>query len=222
MKNNLTLSYLTIRKLIGVLGILFPLILVIGSFTIGKCNTIQPSISDYYHTNMRDVFVAYVCILSLFLIAYKGYDLIDNIVSSLAGISGFIVVLFPTALKLQAGNVIMQCNIFCTLSTPGWVNVLHLISAGIFILCLCYFSLFLFTKSTAIPTPQKLLRDRWYLACGYIMFVCICLLIVFFALPDSISTPLLKYKPVFWLETIAFIAFGLSWLVKGEFLLKDQ
>lgn len=29
-------------------------------------------------------------------------------------------------------------------------------------------------------------------------------------------------KPVFWLETVALLAFGTSWLVKGELVLKDK
>lgn len=222
MKNKLSFSYLSIRKIIGMLGILFPLILVTGSFAFGNCQNIQPSISDYYHTNMRDVFVGYVCTLALFLIAYKGYDRTDDIVSTLAGIFGLVVALFPTKLKTGANSVILECNIWCTVQKAAWVNTVHLIAALLFLLCLCYFSLFLFTKSKAIPTLKKLQRDKIYFTCGYMMFVCIFLLMVLFALPDSISTPLLTYKPVFCLETIAFIAFGFSWLVKGEFLLKDQ
>ncbi len=31
-----------------------------------------------------------------------------------------------------------------------------------------------------------------------------------------------RYKPVFWLEWVALLAFGISWLVKGEIVLKDH
>jgi hypothetical protein len=30
------------------------------------------------------------------------------------------------------------------------------------------------------------------------------------------------YKPIFWLEALAFEAFGFSWLTKGEALLPDK
>ncbi len=53
------------------------------------------------------------------------------------------------------------------------------------------------------------------------MLGCIILLIVFFLLLHSLYESLVIYKPIFWLETIAFIAFDFSWLVKGEFLWKD-
>lgn len=220
-ENKLVLSYVTVRKIIGILGLLFPLILVLGSFILGHCHSIQQSISNYYHTNMRDVFVGYVCTLSIFLFSYKGYDLTDRIVSALAGIFGLIVALFPTSMKLNPDNSVIDCNIWCNTEQHSWIGQLHLISAGLFILCLCYFSLFLFTKGELQPTPQKLIRNKIYLTCGCIMFSCIFLLIFLFILPKNVYNALLIFKPVFWLETIAFVAFGFSWLVKGEALLED-
>jgi hypothetical protein len=35
------------------------------------------------------------------------------------------------------------------------------------------------------------------------------------------GTPLSSLRPVFWLETFALWAFGTSWFIKGETLLKD-
>jgi hypothetical protein len=221
-ENKLVLSYLTVRKIIGILGIGFPLILVLGSFILGHCHAIQQSISNYYHTNMRDVFVGYVCTLSIFLFSYKGYDLTDRIVSALAGIFGLIVALFPTSMKFNPDNSVIDCNIWCNTEQHSWIGTLHLISAGLFILCLCYFSLFLFTKGELKPTPQKLIRDKIYLTCGCIMFSCIFLLIFLFILPTNVYNALLIFKPVFWLETIAFVVFGFSWLVKGGALLEDE
>lgn len=221
-ENKLVLSYLTVRKIIGILGLLFPLLLVLGSYILGKCNEIQPSISNYYHTNMRDVFVGYVCTLSIFLFSYKGYDLTDRIVSALTGIFGLIVALMPTNLKADPlTGLIPDCNIWCNVERHNWIGIVHLAAAGLFILGMAYFTLFLFTKGETDPTPQKLIRNKIYKSAGYIMLTCIALLILFFVLPDSISNPLLKFKPVFWLETIAFLAFGFSWLVKGEFLFMD-
>ena len=222
-ENKLVLSYLTVRKIIGILGLLFPLILVLGSFILGHCCNIQISISNYYHTNMRDVFVGYVCTLSIFMLSYKGYDLADRIVSALTGIFGLVVALMPTNLKTDPiTGKIPQCNIWCDVERYNWIGTVHLIAAGLFILGMAYFTLFLFTKGESTPTPQKLIRNKIYKVSGYIMLTCIGIMIVFFALPDRLTAGLLKFKPVFWLETIAFVAFGFSWLVKGEFLLKDS
>lgn len=221
-ENKLVLSYLTVRKIIGILGLLFPLILVLGSFIFGNCCHIQISISNYYHTNMRDVFVGYVCTLSIFMLSYKGYDLADRIVSALSGIFGLVVALMPTNLKIDLSTgTIPQCNIWCDVERHNWIGIVHLIAAGLFILGMTYFTLFLFTKGESTPTPQKFIRNKIYKTSGYIMLVCIGIMILFFALPDSLTAGLLKYKPVFWLETIAFLAFGFAWLVKGGALLKD-
>jgi hypothetical protein len=217
-ENKLVLSYLTVRKLIGILGFLLPLILILGSIIIGTCNEIQQSVSNYYHTIMRDVFVGYMCALSIFLLSYKGYDLTDRIVSALAGIFGLTLALLPTNFKIP----VLPCNIQCDIIHPGIIGTIHLIAAGLFLLSLAFFSLFLFTKGETDPTPQKLIRNKIYKATGYIMLICIGLLIIFFALPVNVSSLLLKFKPVFWLETIAIMAFGFAWLVKGESLWKDM
>lgn len=216
-ENKLVLSYLTVRKIIGILGFFLPMVLLFGAIILSKCCYIQPSISNYYHTIMRDVFVGYMCALSIFLLSYKGYDLSDRILTALAGTFGLTLALLPTTFKIP----ILPCTIQCSLSHPDKIGTIHLIAAGLFLLCLAFISLFLFTKGETNPTPQKLIRNKIYRISGLIMLMCIGLLILFFALPNSISNSLLALKPVFWLETIAIMAFGVSWLVKGEFLLKD-
>jgi hypothetical protein len=40
-------------------------------------------------------------------------------------------------------------------------------------------------------------------------------------LPESVAAPVKKLDPLFWLESGAIVAFGISWLTKGEILLKD-
>jgi hypothetical protein len=41
-------------------------------------------------------------------------------------------------------------------------------------------------------------------------------------LPGEIRGTILTYQPVFWLESISVVAFGISWLVKGEAILNDE
>ena len=55
------ISYYTMRRAIGVLGITLPLILLAGSFLLGDCKEVQGSISTYYYTNMRNIFVGFNC-----------------------------------------------------------------------------------------------------------------------------------------------------------------
>jgi hypothetical protein len=52
------------------------------------------------------------------------------------------------------------------------------------------------------------------------MVVLIC--VYYWILPESFRQQWGRARPVFWLESIALWAFGISWLVKGETILKDK
>jgi hypothetical protein len=59
-----------------------------------------------------------------------------------------------------------------------------------------------------------------YRICGYAILACISMILAYELLPDK--TSLEKLTPVFWLEAVASVSFGVSWLTKGETILKDQ
>jgi len=54
------------------------------------------------------------------------------------------------------------------------------------------------------------------------MAICVLLIAVYYLLPNDVASLLKRYDPVFWLETIAILALGISWLTKGEAILKDE
>lgn len=66
-------SYLTLRKAIGLLGLLLPLILAVGERLIFS-RGLRESVSGYYYTGMRGVLVGGLCAIGAFLLAYRGYD----------------------------------------------------------------------------------------------------------------------------------------------------
>ena len=70
---SLALSYLVLRRIIGLLGFLFPFVLSLGALILFQTG-IQSSISSYYHTGMGDVFVGILCVIGVFLFSYKGFD----------------------------------------------------------------------------------------------------------------------------------------------------
>ena len=78
-------SYKTSRLLIGLVGILLPIILPIGHFLFGNSPAIQDSISHYYCTEMRDVFVGSMFVLGFFLFSYIGFGN-DHIIATIGGI----------------------------------------------------------------------------------------------------------------------------------------
>ncbi len=215
VQQTLLISFLTLRKTIGVLGIAMPFILCIGTLLIGHCHQIQNSISHYYYTNTGDVFVGILCAYSLFLIAYKGYDLQDNIVTSIAGVFALGVAFFPTT-----QNIDCDCSVLQLAPIPRRISV-HYISAALFFLSLAYISFFLFTKGDNNPSPQKRIRNRIYKICAISMLLCL-ILIAIIQNVDSLSNLVTEYKLVFFLESIALFAFGISWLIKGEMILQDK
>lgn len=69
-------------------------------------------------------------------------------------------------------------------------------------------------------TPQKLQRNAVYMACGNIILACITLIALNALLLRG--TFVERLYPVFWLESTAVLSFGISWLIKGETILKDR
>lgn len=193
-------SYLTLRRVVGVLGVALPVVLALWGFAICGCVEIQPSLSHYYGLRTRDALVGILFAIAWFLFTYRGYERVDDVAGNLACLCALGVALFPN-------------------SGTGWERALHFGSAVGLFLVLSYFSLFLFTKSGGSPTPEKKIRNRVYRACGVSMLVCIGLIgLCYWRLQDIAVTAL---KPVFWLESLTLWAFGISWFVKGETLWKD-
>ncbi len=200
------ISYMTLRKAVGYLGILLPLALAAGNWVIFSGH-LQQSVSDYYYTGMRGVLVGGLSVIGAFLLAYHGYDRWDSLFCNAAGIGAVGVALFPT----PPDNPSTAASI---------VGDFHFAFGSVMFASLIVIALWLFRKSgPSGRTPAKQARDRVYLISGLIMLVSL-------ALAGIVSLPfaagLNSLNPVFWLETIAIVAFGVSWLVKGQAILADK
>lgn len=209
--SQLLISYMTLRKLVGLLGIILPFVLVIGAKFIFSDPSVESSISHYYHTGMRDVFVGFIVGIGMFLFCYKGPEKIDGIIGNLAGIFATGLALFPTT----ASDDIIGPDLI--------IGRIHFAFATLFFLSLVYFSIFLFTKSKPdqAPTTRKLIRNKVYKICGIIMLCCLLCIFVYFQFLENQYPVLKAYNPVFWLESIALWSFGISWITKGEMILGD-
>lgn len=219
MQNDLLVSYLTLRKSIGFVAIGIPLFLVVGSIWLGDCTQVQSSISDYYHTVMRDGLVGTICAIAFFLFAYRGYDVRDFWATRAAAVLALFVAFFPTIFTDVPEP---PCNMVRPIENP-LVNTIHFTSALLFFLVLAYISLVLFTKTDHPEAmgQRKKNRNRVYRVCGGVMLGCLALLALYFAWLRHAWPGLAPYDPVFWLESIALWAFGISWLIKGEIFMKD-
>jgi hypothetical protein len=201
----LVLSYLDLRKAVGIIGCVLPFVLAFGKILL-QGPGIECTVSDYYYTDMGNVFVGSLCAIGIFLMSCRGYDWRDKIAGRLACVFAVGVALFPTNR--------------CTGRTSP-IGYAHLTFASLLFLTLAYFSLALFTGTDPekTPTPQKLQRNIVYRFCGWTILACIFLIAVIklTSLTDSLG----RVDPVFWLESLAVVSFGVSWLTKGETILKD-
>lgn len=196
-------SYLFLRRAIGLIGIALPIVLIVGNLLIDG-GDLGGSLSGYYYTGMRDVLVGSMCAAGVFLIAYYGHNVVDNIASSLAGIGAIGLALFPTTPENPT-------------SWDKTSGVLHLVFAGVFFLMLAYICLQLFTRNDGEqPTGNKYQRNAVYRVCGILIIACLALI----ALSKSLGLAA-SLHPALWLECVAVWAFGVAWLVKGQTLLRN-
>ena len=209
-KTSLVFSYLEIRKTIGILGIALPFVLSLGALIFFQTG-FQSSISSYYYTGMRNVFVGILCAIGFFLLSYRDYERNDKIAGDLGCIFALGVAFFPMKPDVVSANY------------NPMTGYAHFFFAAGFFITLTYFSLYLFTKTEAkkTPTKRKILRNKVYKACGYMIAICILLIAIYSILPENMASIFKSYKPVYWLEALAILAFGVSWFTKGEAILKD-
>ena len=220
MLNNKVISYLTLRKTIGILGILLPLVLAIGTIISKGELFIASSISKYYYTETRNILIAILSAVALFMFAYRGYDKKDRIAGKIAFVSALGIALFPTSPPQTFANMCQADNNIFTI-----IVIIHYISSISFFLVLAYFSHCLFTRTlnndSKNHTLQKKKRNIIYKICAYIILGSLISIIIYSVFKCNLQF-LHKNHFIFWLETISLFAFGTSWLVKGKFILKDK
>lgn len=220
-ERSLIFSYLALRQAIGFLGIALPFLVSLGALLIFRTG-FQGSISGYYYTGMRDVFVGVLWAIGVFLFSYKGYAREDDWAGNIACLFAIGITLFPTTPDCVVNA---SCPPSMDITQAQTIGHLHFFFAACFFLALSYFSIFLFTKTNPSGkppmTPKKLWRNRIYRVCGASMLACIVLIAVYSFWLNRAVPALDAYHPIYWLEALAIVSFGVSWIVKGEVILKD-
>ena len=192
------------RRIIGTLGLILPptIYLVAGARpTAGlEDGKLLDSVSAYYYTGAVGVFLGVLFALSLFLLSYRGYKnfVADRIVGAVAGLAAIVVVLFPTGAPPGVPSLLWW--------GPA-TGRLHYAAAAVLFTSFIVFSIWLFRKSDT-PRRQdrprdKRVRDDICLVCGLVMIV-------------AVLWAAITNGPIFFPESVAIIAFAVSWLTKGE------
>ena len=205
-------SYVLLRRGIGIIGVALPFILIIGKIIL-ESPGISASISAYYYSVMRDVFVGSLWVIGIFLICYR-YAFLDDIVSTFAGICAIGVSLFPTPPDMGATQ------------QQTAIGLAHASFASSFFLILALMAIVLFrrTDPQVSPTRRKQQRNTVYVICGIVILACVVLAALLLFVPYLHGASWLQpLHPIFFLEAFAILAFGFAWFVKGEtFILKDK
>lgn len=225
-------SYLTMRKTVGWLGMILPFLLLTGNFFLNEAGlfssnvfvqihdnyeyvnegSFKSSVSHYYYTTMGEIFTGTLYAVALFMICYTGHPkrpedkgLSDNAMTNLAGLFAMGVALFPTT-----SSVLMKDNLRSFISSSG-IGWLHYAFAASFFIVLALMSIVNFRRAKDSKLFGKGDDDPFFLRCGVTMVSCLVLVPIFGSF-ESIQF----LHPTFILEAVALVAFGMSWLKKGQ------
>lgn len=208
----LVISYQGVRRAIGVVGLLLPVLLgPVGWLVFGV--PIQDNMSSYYHTPLRDVFVGAMCTIGVFLFCYRGYDWIESWTANFGCLGALGVAFFP----LDPGSD--------PLYQRSLVGYLHSSSGGVFFLTLAFYSLYHFPSVKDVEhehAPHEAERKFVYRTSGGVILLSMAAMGAYLLLiPDDWKRVLNGYNFLFWGEWVAVWAFAAAWLTKGRAILAE-
>ncbi|MFI5832577.1 DUF998 domain-containing protein [Micromonospora sp. NPDC051300] len=200
----------TVRHLrlgVGSVGLALPVVLVVGHMAATRRLTLLDSLSGYYHSEMRDVFVGSMCAVGVFLIGYR-YRRPEDVLGTVAGVLAVTVALFPTTTGAPVTTVDQL---------DRTVGVVHQVAAAGLFAVLAVFCLVLFVRPDTAGVPPRRSAVVFYRTCGGLIVLAIVLALASTLLPEDVRHTV---KPVLWCETLAVFAFGAAWVAKSDALLR--
>jgi len=229
-----TSSYRLIRLVVGFLGILLPIIFIIGeAFFLRGGVHVRGSLSAYYHTSMQDVFVGGLCVIGFLLATYMAgeWRTWDFGASLIAGVAVLGVVFFPTMRSgLPAGAPLCGsvpeppgCSAVEQALGEHQTAVIHAVCAIVFILFLAVMS-FLFAASEVIAKQDRIRAEGQakpgvLRRPGLFWTHTACALIILAAGAWAFAGAGIWELTRLYIGEVASIwAFGVSWLVAGFYL----
>ena len=215
MNNDLWMK--RIRNTIGLLGMILPWICLLGYYLVYRSGSMGLEESFPNHMSITyyvtPVFSMVIAAASIVLITYVGYDWRDRLITTLSGVFGLLIVLFPSGDTNHVLESVTDTGVTGYFQTPVAINsFIHNTSAIIFFLLLAFNSFVLFTKGEKEMTAQKKRRNVVYKICAIGMVLALSLYVIPVPLPHK----------TFWGEAVALSFFGISWLTKGGVWLKDK
>ena len=202
-------SYLLIRTVVGLLGIALPFVLVgVDALFLQGSVVLRDSLSAYYFTGARDLFVGALCIIGCLLMTYLAAQphTLDFWLSLVAGTALLAVALFPTRRPSVDPGPLTPLQ---RALGEDAVAAVHFVGAGVFILGLAALC-FVFAHRDA-KYGAGAARVRLHRTCGVLIVAAVGWALLGFWLPLDLGWVTSLYLA----EVVSTWSFGLSWLVKG-------
>jgi hypothetical protein len=195
------LSYKRLRSIIGFVGLTLPLSCTLTAVVDGH---FESSISAYYYTDITIIFTGTLCIIGVFLIAYRfGSFVFEDGATTLAGIAAFGVAFFHTA---PSGASLEQLRL----------SNVHLVSATALFVLLGAISLFVFPAD--VP-PDHPIASYWYHGLGGLIWLSLILMVVL----NETARHFYDHAHLFFvLEAVCVVSFSLAFIIKGKATLVDH
>lgn len=212
-----TRSYLMTRMVVGIIGVVLPIVFIVGeAFFLRGGVHVRGSISAYYHTSMRDIFVAALCVTGFFLATYMaGRSNQDFWLSFVAGVAVLGVVFFPTSRPHllrdapRCGVTPMPdgCSPVQQQLGERLVAGIHFGCAVVFILTLAWLC-FVFASREQPGSAMARIPSL----CGWIILGAVAWAVV----GGFLKATIWELTPLYVGEVAAVWAFGAAWLVKSR------
>ena len=200
LKRRVTVDTKRMRIMIGILGIALPWLVALITLSWPQ------SISfTYYSVFAVGTFMVVLGSAGILLINYKGYEKIDDISATIAGVFGILVCLFPMTYLPDPATKTGMLHLPSNIS-----NIFHCVSAVGFFGVLAFMSFFLFTKTSGEMTKQKKIKNAIYRVCGIGMLASFLLMLL------NLIPGIHIYNLTWIVEAIALFFFGTSWIVKSN------
>ncbi len=216
--NALVISYRTLQRLLGFLGLALPVALLVFSWAEGR--PLEASISDFYYTKMGGYLGGTLCAVGVFLYCYNGFPedrprlFSDRTFATMAGVCAIGVALFPVHRKGLIpppgfDDPVPGDAVTVFYGAVRHPDAFHYLSAALFFLCIFIFATVFFPKGEVGLTKRRLI----YYLCGATMALSIARMAPYAFAPSRAG-----YGPHFlfiW-ESVAIVAFSVAWLAKGK------
>jgi hypothetical protein len=157
LQDHMAGTYFSLRWGMVVMAFAFPIVITLGGFFLYNTGLLA-SLSSYYYTDVRDVFVGLLVAIGACLYLYKGFSMSENVALNLAGVFVVAVAMFPTQSNCENG-----CALFTT----------HTVAAVLFFLCIAYVAIFKGPETLSLLDDEKLRKKyrRTYKTLGTVMIV---------------------------------------------------